>query len=999
MKNEAHRRERNSLAQWFMPPELDSPEGTERALTLWKLSWGTLLIWLAGIVILVALQPETLQARLQSTLVLAVLVVSVHTLNRCGWTAAGSWLLVLGLVLHVSLRAWRLGGLHAPLVPFVVVFVMMAGLLLGKRGAQVTGGACVGIGAFLALAGTRGWLPPPQFDFSPLAMFAFLAVPLGLTLLLQEMISASLRRVLQRANEELRERRLVQASLDLALEVGQIGVWFRDVGSRFIHADMTQYRRHGLVPPPAGEGLLREAWYETIHPADRDEVAARMMQLERGEVRHILSDFRTVLPDGEVRYIERAARLVEGEPGAPMRIVGLNFDVTERKRVMRQLGERVKELELLHRFAKQLQESSVEIGDLPALLAPMIPPAWQFPECCEARVRYEAFVAETPGWRDSPWRQCQDFTTAGGRGTIEVAYTQERPPGDEGPFLKEERAVLESLAQLMSTHIDRQMQREALEQLVVTRTVELVAARDAADAANRAKSDFLANMSHEIRTPLHAIIGLTHLLRKDGMTPAQAARLQQIERSGEHLVELVNDILDLSKVEAGKLTLEEIPFALGALLADVDSMVRPQALAKGLELSTGGRDSTLVLRGDPTRLRQAILNYVGNAIKFTSRGKVALRCRVLEENEKDALIRFEVEDTGIGIPADRLSSLFAPFEQLDNSTSRKFGGTGLGLAITKHFAEMMGGSVDVASTEGLGSTFSMTVRLPRSDEPAHAANADQGATALSIRERYEGRRVLLTEDNTVSAQVVLDFLGAAGLRVDHASDGARAVELAASNAYDIILMDMQMPGMDGVETTQRIRALPAGGDCPIIALTANVMAEDRKRCSEAGMNDFLPKPMRPSQLYGMLLKWLPATPRAEPPPEPAAVPQGSDQTLEALASSPLMDPERVRDFSGQPARYLQMLDLLVDTQAPELVRLADCVARCEREAARALAHSLRGAASMLGASDLQSAAGQLEACLRGADDAGAKRAMLAVQSSFDALAQAVRGQREWSLQE
>jgi hypothetical protein len=399
--------------------------------------------------------------------------------------------------------------------------------------------------------------------------------------------------------------------------------------------------------------------------------------------------------------------------------------------------------------------------------------------------------------------------------------------------------------------------RLRLESLVVERTRELALAKDAAEAATQAKSSFLANMSHEIRTPLNAIVGMAHLIRRSGVTPQQADRLQMIDTAGEHLLDTINAILDLSKIEAGKFALEQAELDVGNVLAEVSTMLADRARAKHIDLHTEIRGLPGPLLGDATRLQQALVNYLSNAIKFTDVGQVVMRAMVDEDGPDSALLRFEVADTGIGISPEAQAKLFLAFEQADSSTTRRFGGTGLGLALTRRIAQAMGGDAGVHSTLGQGSTFWFTARLRkgRAEAPADAA-VGPGSAEAALLSRHSGARILLAEDEAVNREVTSSLLSDAGQVIDLAEDGIRAVELASKTRYDLILMDMQMPGMDGLEATRRIRAEGLCADVPIVALTANAFSEDKAQCLAAGMNDFLSKPVDPGLLFGTVLKWM-----------------------------------------------------------------------------------------------------------------------------------------------
>jgi PAS domain S-box-containing protein len=556
-----------------------------------------------------------------------------------------------------------------------------------------------------------------------------------------------------------------------------------------------------------------------------------------------------------------------------------------------------------------------------------------------------------------------EVSASGEEGTWLIHYIPDRhPDGIQGVLV-------------MATNITESKRTQArLEAL----NEELMVARDKAEAGARAKSSFLANMSHEIRTPMNAIIGITHLLLRDTREALGRDRLGKVAEAAQHLLNIINNVLDLSKIEAGKLDLEALDFELDGLLSRSCSLIADEARRKGLALVVERGDLPAMLRGDEVRLSQALVNLLSNAVKFTERGSISLRCSAVEQDGMNLLVRFELRDTGVGIPGDQLEHIYTAFEQADSSTTRRFGGTGLGLAINRHLAELMGGSVGVESEPGVGSLFWFTARLQIAADqsvPPPPTSARQPAAA-QLREHHAGARVLLADDNLVNQEVARELLHSVGLQVDVADTGLRAVSMAEQRRYDLILMDMQMPEMDGLQATRVIRAQPALADVPIIAMTANAFAEDRTACLAAGMNDHVGKPVEPTALYDTLLRWLVIEQNRvagvdsghgeldEPPvsavPQPPAPAKALPRVLGLDSASGL------RFCAGHMDSYLQALKLFVDLYADGLPGVrAYLSGGSPAEAALRDVHTLGGAAGAVGAVVLETLAQDLDTRLRG----------------------------------
>ena len=597
-------------------------------------------------------------------------------------------------------------------------------------------------------------------------------------------------------------------------------------------------------------------WTKGVHPDDIERCTSIYVQ-HFDELKAFSMDYRLRRHDGEFRWIRDNGTPRYDSEGRFTGYIGHCLDITDRV-------EAEQSLRKLSQAVAQSPESIV-ITDRNSVIEYVNAACLKSTGYSEAELigqnprifnsgqtAPEVYVRlwETLG-RGKPW--AGQFCNRRKDGEIFYEHVRIAPIRDAAGAVTHYVSVKEDISEKMRVARELDAYREHLEEMVASRTVELAHAKDAAEAANVAKSAFLANMSHEIRTPMNGVMMLTHLLRQTPLNPDQEDKLGKIVKSADHLLSVINNILDISKIEAGKLMLESSDFDLAELAGKSMNMIQAKANDKGLKLKVS-LDPALPARvhGDATRLSQSLLNYLSNAVKFTGQGEISLGITLLGADENKLKVRFAVSDTGIGINAETVTRLFHNFEQADNSTTRKYGGSGLGLAITRHLARLMGGEAGVESEENKGSTFWFTATLERA-RPSRTSSAQAFTSAETmLLQDFKGIRVLLCEDNEINQEVILEILSGVGFTVDVAENGAIGIGLASRNCYDLILMDMQMPVVDGLEATIALRTMPGYASTPILAMTANAFEADRKACFDAGMDEFISKPVNPATLFEII---------------------------------------------------------------------------------------------------------------------------------------------------
>jgi len=689
--------------------------------------------------------------------------------------------------------------------------------------------------------------------------------------------------------------------LKLATSAAEIGIWDWDIINNVLLWDTSMYRLYGIREGEFGGAY--QAWIQALYPEDRDYTEGEIQAALRGE-REYAPEFRIMRPDGSVRHIVAASKTYRNEAGQPMRMIGTNIDITARK----QAEERLRESE--HKLLTILDNTDayIYLKDVNGRYLFANRPV---------RELWHAGLDEIVGWGDENFfdaataeniRNNDQRVLAGGEILRTEEFNTVAATGEQAIYLSTKLPLRKddgstyalcgiSVDITERKHAEEELRRykDHLEEKVEQRTVELVQARNAAEAANRAKSLFLANMSHELRTPLNAILGFSEMIGRDRtISDAIKERVGIINRSGEHLLSMINDVLDLSKIDAGKVVVQPEAMDLPALIEDIFRMFEVRAATAGLRFSMElAPDIARYITVDGKKLRQVLINLLGNAVKFTQEGGFSLLARTLPVDGDPTALRLhlEVRDSGPGIPADQLEHLFKPFVQLAATASSQTG-TGLGLSISKSLVELMGGRIGVESSLGKGALF--WVDLPVAVTKGLQAQSAQATTpdVEGLAPNQPAWRILVAEDNVENRLLLVSQLHAVGFDVREAENGQEAVALFEQWQPHLIWMDIRMPVMDGYEATRRIRALPGGDAVKIVALTASAFREQRRKILDAGCNEVVHKPCRAHEIFETMATLIGAQYVYQSRPEEhAAVPPAFKEEMRAAAASL---PEAVR---------------------------------------------------------------------------------------------------------
>jgi two-component system sensor histidine kinase/response regulator len=782
------------------------------------------------------------------------------------------------------------------------------------------------------------------------------------------------------------ERRLNHALMEQAFGSSPIGMALINIDGKFLRVNRVLCDMFGYTDT---ELLFQDAKKFT-HPDDVYLDKHLVQQLLKGEIERFEVHKRYYHKDGTLVWLQVNVSLVRDQAGHPVNFVTQIQDITQRllaEAQLNQLSQAVEQsteaiiitdvigkIEYVNdTFVRKSGFSKQEtIGRYPNILNSGMTPKETFSELWKA-------IRAGDTWKGELTNRRKD-------GSLSIEYATISPLRQADGTISHFVSTQEDINEKKKLSEELEKHRHHLEELVDSRTKELAIAQQLAEAANRAKSDFIANMSHEIRTPMNGVLGMTYLALSSATDPKQRDYLEKIHLSGQHLLHIVDDILDFSKIEAGKMSIEGVDFSLEDLTAKLSAMVNTKAAARQLSLSIEiGPGVPRHLHGDPHKLNQILLNYTNNAIKFTEQGEIKVRIHKLSDTPSGWLIRFEVEDPGIGMNEEQQNKLFRSFEQADSSTTRKYGGTGLGLAISKRLALLMGGEVGVESALGRGSKFWFTAMLEHvKAPPAENKQLSVHRNSLELLKNLTAKSpvvILLVDDNDFNQQVGSELLEAANCQVILAGDGQQALDKLdrEKDRIQCILMDIQMPIMDGIAASRIIRTKPEFAKLPIIAITANAMNQDRIHCLAAGMNDFIAKPFSPDLLYSTILRWLgdldttdSRVTLEDPVPATHVVKEEVAIDLNVLAKLVGNSPEKIGKFAKKFVDSARSSLLEIE----ELQRAGDLTNLC------AIGHRLKSSARTVGALQFGELCHRLEALKQDGNLADAAPLVVQLQSLF-----------------
>ncbi len=780
--------------------------------------------------------------------------------------------------------------------------------------------------------------------------------------------------------------------LTLTLEAANLGLWDWQPQPDVVHTNDIFFTMLGYSPD-AFPDMTSKHWLSLMHPDDIESVMAVIQLFANGDDSLYRTEHRLRSADGQWRWMLSAGRVVARDTaGKATRFVGVHIDITEQKQAAEALAKSEERLDLAMSVANDgiwdwdVQSNTVHFDSRYYTMAGYEPEA--FPHTFEEwkkRVHPDDIQLAMAPYKD---------LFAAKQNTYDVEFRFMQKDGSY-IWIRARGKIVERDAQgtplrFVGTHSDITVQKEIEQQMIK--------AQQQAEAANKAKSEFLANMSHEIRTPMNVIIGMSQLALGTDLKPIQKNYIEKVNYSAATLLAIINDILDFSKIEAGKMDMELIDFRLQSIFDHIDTLIRYKAEEQGLELTiTLAADIPKTLKGDPLRLGQILINLSNNAVKFTSQGRINISVQLLEQQQDRATLQFCVADTGIGMTAEQQTVLFQAFSQADSSTSRKYGGSGLGLTISKKLIKLMdrNGAIWVESEAGQGTRFFFTLQLALGE--AHKVAVEQIDEDENL-DRLQGAKILLVEDNELNQEMAKVMLEGKGLLVSQVWNGQEALDILQTEQFDGVLMDVQMPVMDGYAATRAIRKLPQFKTLPILALSANVMASDRAAAKAAGMNDHIGKPFNVSQLLNTMGKWISVKHPVEQPvyqqadTEKKSIDSTNEKTGKFEKLIGIDSKKGLAATEYNVTLYCRLLIMFHTGQSKFAELFQAAQADNDPQAASRIAHTLKGVAGNIGAGKVQQAALVLEsACRQKKSAADIETALQQVLAELDPVIEGLEG--------